>query len=46
MTHEPVHSAQEQSLRIKEKISFGFVGHQCRNYVILISEVKSLRFEL
>jgi len=54
MTYEPMHSAQAQSLRVKEKISFGFVGHHCRD--ITTSEdkcmfypyfrVKSLRFEL
>jgi len=27
MTYEPMHSAQAQSVRVKEKISFGFVGH-------------------
>jgi len=30
MTHEPMHSAQAQSVRVTEKISFGFVGHHCR----------------
>jgi len=29
MTFEPMHSAQEQSVRVKEKTSFGFVGHHC-----------------
>jgi len=27
MTCEPLHSAQAQSVRVTEKISFGFVGH-------------------
>ena len=54
MTYEPMQLAQAQSLRVKEKISFGFVGHHCRD--ITTSEdkcmfypyfrVKSLRFEL
>ena len=54
MTYEPMHSAQEQSVTVKEKISFRFVGHHCRD--ITRSEdknifypyflVKSLRFEL
>jgi len=30
MTCEPMHSAQAQSVRVTEKISFGFVGHHCR----------------
>jgi len=34
MTYEPTHSAQEQSLRVKEKVSFGFVGHHCRDITI------------
>jgi len=54
MTYEPMHSAQEQSVRVNEKISYGFVGHHFATlqgvrinvYFILISEVKSLRFEL
>jgi len=29
MTYKPMHSAQAQSARVKEKISFGFVSHQC-----------------
>jgi len=29
MTYEPMHSAQAQSIRVKEKIFFGFVGHHC-----------------
>jgi len=29
MTYEAMHSAQEQSVRFKEKLSFGFVGHHC-----------------
>jgi len=24
-----MHSAQAQSVRVKEKIAFGFVGHHC-----------------
>jgi len=31
MSYEPMHSAQAQSLRVKKKVSFGFVGHNCRN---------------
>jgi len=31
MTFEPMHSAQAQSVRVKEKIYFGFVGHNCRD---------------
>ena len=31
MTYEPMHSAQAQSGRVTEKISFGFVGHHCRD---------------
>jgi len=27
MTYGPMHSATAQSVRVKEKISFGFVGH-------------------
>jgi len=30
MTYEAMHSTQAQSVRVKEKISFGFVGHHCR----------------
>jgi len=51
---EPMHSAQAQSVRVTEKISFLFVGNHCRD--ISRSEdicifcpyfrVKSLRFEL
>jgi len=54
MTYEPMHSAQAQSVRVKEKISFGFVGHhycditrsedKCIFYPYF--RVKSLRFEL
>jgi len=29
MTDEPMHLAQAQSVRVKEKIYFGFVGHNC-----------------
>jgi len=28
MTCEPLHSAQAQSVRVNQKNSFGFVGHQ------------------
>jgi len=31
MTCEPMYSAQAQSARVKEKISFGFFGHHCRD---------------
>jgi len=31
MTYEPMHSAQAQSVRAKENISVGFVGHHCRD---------------
>ena len=31
MTYEPMHLAQAQSGRVTEKISFGFVGHHCRD---------------
>jgi len=45
MTYEPMHSAQAQSVKVKEKISFGFVGHNVATsqevriivYFILIS---------
>jgi len=30
MTYEPMHSAQAESVRVNEKIYFGFVGHHCR----------------
>ena len=30
MIYEPLHSAKAQSVRVKEKISFGFVDH-CRD---------------
>jgi len=33
MTYEPMHSAQAQSGRVTEKISFGFVGHHCRDNI-------------
>jgi len=29
MTYEPMHSAQAQSIRVKEKIYFVFVGRRC-----------------
>jgi len=29
MTYEPMLTAQTQCVRVKEKISFGFVGHHC-----------------
>jgi len=54
MTYETTHSAQAQSVRVKEKISFLLVGYHCRD--ITRSEdkcifypyfqVKSIRFEL
>jgi len=31
MTYEPLHAAQAQSVRVNEKISFGFVGQHCRD---------------
>jgi len=31
MTNETMHSAQAQSVRVKEKIYFGFVGHHCHD---------------
>jgi len=31
MTYEPMHSGQAQSVRVNEKIFFGFVGHHCCN---------------
>jgi len=31
MTHEPMHSTQAQSVRVKKNISFEFVGHTCRD---------------
>jgi len=54
MTYEPMYSAQAQSVGVKEKMCFGFVGHHSRD--ITRSEdkcifypnfqVKSPRFEL
>jgi len=29
MTYEPMYSAQAQSVRVKENISFGLIGHHC-----------------
>jgi len=54
MTYEPMHSAQEQSVRVREKISFGLLvavvatlqDVRINVYFIFISEIKSLRFEL
>jgi len=54
MTFEPMHSAQAQSVRVKEKISFGFVGRRCCDITrsedkclfYLYFRVKSLRLEL
>jgi len=54
MTYEPMHSAQAQSERATEKISFGLVGHHCRDITrsenkcifYLLFLVKSLRFAL
>jgi len=34
MTYESMHSAQAQSVRVREKVSLGFVGHHCRNTTI------------
>jgi len=31
MTYEPMPSAHAQSVSVKEKISFGFVAHLCRD---------------
>jgi len=31
MTSEPMQPAQAQSVRVTEKIYFGFVGHHCRD---------------
>jgi len=49
MTYETMQSAQAQSVRVKEKISFGFVVHHCRDitksevnvYFIFISQSSS-----
>jgi len=54
MTYEPMHSAQVQSVKVKEKIYFRFVGHHCCNVTRNLDkctfypyfQVKSLRFEL
>jgi len=54
MTYETMPSAQAQSVRVKEKIYFGFVGHLCcgitrsedKCIFYLYFRVKSLRFEL
>ena len=54
ITFEPMHSAQAQSVRVKEKIYFGIVGHHCRDITRSYNtcifyprfRVKSLRFEL
>jgi len=54
MTYEPMHSAQAQSVRVKEKISFGFVGRRCCDMTrsgdkcifYLYFQINSLRFEL
>jgi len=40
MTYEVMHSAQAQSVRVKEKISFGFVGQHCRD-IISVSKDKT-----
>jgi len=34
MTYEQMHLAQTQSVRVNEKISFGFVGHHCCDITI------------
>jgi len=54
MTYEPMRLAQAQRVRVKEKTSFGFIGHHCCDitrskdkcifYPYL--QVKTLRFEL
>jgi len=31
MIYEPIYSAQAQSVKVTEKISFGFVGHHWRD---------------
>jgi len=54
MSYEPMDSAQAQCVRVKENISFGLVGHHCRDitrsgdkYIFCpYFRVKSLRFEL
>jgi len=54
MTYEPMHSAQAQGVRVKEKISFGFVARCCceikgsedKCTFYLYFRVNSLRFEL
>jgi len=54
MTYEPMHSAQAQSVTVKEKISFGFAGHRCceirrcedKCIFYLYFRANSLRFEL
>jgi len=34
MAYEPMHSAQAQSVRVKEKIYFWFVSRHCRDITI------------
>jgi len=54
MTFEPMHSAQAQGVRVRENISFGVVGHHCRDIARSKDKcvfypyfrVKPLRFEL
>jgi len=54
MTYEPMHSVQAQSVRVTEKIYFGFVGHHCRDSTRSEDKcifypyfrIKSLHFEL
>jgi len=54
MTYEPMRLAQAQRVRVKEKTSFGFIGHHCcditrsKDKCIFYPyfRVKTLRFEL
>jgi len=54
MIYEPTYSAQAQSVKVTEKIFFGFVGHHCRDITRREDKciyypyfrVKHLRFEL
>jgi len=54
ITYEPIHSAQAQSVRVMEKISFGFVGRRCcdiskskdKRIFYLYFRINSLRFQL
>jgi len=31
MTYKPMHSAKAQIVRVREKVSYGFVGQYCRD---------------